>query len=157
MARWYVAGPNGEPHGPYDADSLRGYAAEGRIDGSTRVCVEGATTWVPASSVDDLGIAPLPAGNDAAAFIVPIGVPVSAVISCWMGIVSMIVCFPLGPVALILGIVGLRTIKRSQPEADPTTSRPLGIARAWIGIITGSIGTLIAVAFVVLIAIGEMT
>lgn len=157
MTRWYVAGPNGEPHGPYDAASLRGYAAEGRIAGSTRVCVEGTTDWVPASSVDDLGIAPVPVGNDAAAFIVPIGVPVSAVLSCWMGIISMLVCWPLGPVALILGIVGLRTIKRSQPEPDPTTSRALGIARAWIGIITGSIGTLIAAVLVVFMVIGEMT
>ena len=155
MTRWYVAGPDGEPHGPYEAESLRAYAAEGRINGSTRLCLDGTTDWVPASSVEAVGIAPIPVGNDAVAFIVPINVPASVVISCWLGVVSMVLCIPLGPVggpiAVILGVIGLRKLSRA--TNGTSTGHGLGVARAWIGIVTGSIGLLLGLAVIVFAAL----
>lgn len=53
-----------------------------------------------------------------------------------LGILSLIFIGALGPIALFLGIKELKSIKAGH-------SSPLGRKYAWIGIITGSLGTLV--------------
>lgn len=67
-----------------------------------------------------------------------------AAISCYAGILSMLLCvlgILLGPIAITLGILGLKKSNVKESEYGKTTST----IRAWIGIVTGSIGTLIGI------------
>ncbi len=63
-------------------------------------------------------------------------------ISCWCGIFSVLFCFlgvVLGPLAVITGILGLKHWKVQETAYGRTTSQ----LRAWIGIVAGSLGTII--------------
>ena len=55
---YWLAEPGGQPQGPYDVAALRQFQAQGRITGSSQVCAEGSTTWMPAASL--LGASPPP-------------------------------------------------------------------------------------------------
>lgn len=55
----------------------------------------------------------------------------AALIAYYCGVFSVLPCFPIGLVALVLGIIGLRKAKR-EPEAK-------GGVHAWIGIIAGGL------------------
>ncbi|XAL98439.1 hypothetical protein OT109_12720 [Phycisphaeraceae bacterium D3-23] len=77
-----------------------------------------------------------------------------AAISCYMGIFSMILCIAgplLGPLAILLGVLGLKKWNVQESAYGKTTST----IRAWIGIVTGSLGTLIGIAAIVMIIIAE--
>jgi hypothetical protein len=71
-----------------------------------------------------------------------------AAISCYTGIFSILLC-PLGPllgpIAILLGILGLTTWKGNETAYGKTTSN----IRAWIGIVTGSIGTILGIVVVI--------
>ena len=65
-----------------------------------------------------------------------------ALIAYYCGVLSIIPCFPIGIVAVVLGIMGLKRAKQ-HPEVK-------GKAHAWIGIIAGGIFGLIWTATTVL-------
>jgi len=67
-------------------------------------------------------------GDEAIAGVIPYKNP-AALFAYYCGIFSILPCFPLGITAFILGIIGLRAVKR-----DPSLR---GTAHAWIGIVTG--------------------
>lgn len=69
-----------------------------------------------------------------------------ALIAYYCGVFSIIPCFPIGIVAVVLGIMGLKKAK-----AEPQVR---GQAHAWIGIIAGGIFGLIWLAVTVLGLIG---
>lgn len=78
-----------------------------------------------------------------------------AAVSCYMGIVSMILCIVgplLGPCAILLGVLGLKKWNVQESAYGKTTST----IRAWIGIVTGALGTLIGIVVIVMIVIAEM-
>lgn len=52
-----------------------------------------------------------------------------ALIAYYLGLFSLLPCFPLGIAAFILGIIGLKNVKKN-PEVS-------GTVHAWIGIIMG--------------------
>jgi hypothetical protein len=64
--------------------------------------------------------------------LIPVGRSVWAIAAGYFGLFSL-VCFP-APIALILGIVALRDIKKSGGKKH-------GIGRAWFGIVMGAIFT----------------
>jgi hypothetical protein len=66
--------------------------------------------------------------GDAVSHVIPYKNP-AALFAYYCGIFSVIPCFALGITAFILGIIGLRAVKRN-PELH-------GTAHAWIGIVTG--------------------
>jgi len=77
-----------------------------------------------------------------------------AAISCYLGIVSMIACVVgplLGPLAVLLGVLGLKKWKAQESAYGKTTST----IRAWIGIVTGILGTLIGIVVIVMLAAGR--
>jgi len=49
--QYWMAEPGGNPEGPYDVETLRSFAAQGRMTASTQLCPDGGTTWQPASSI----------------------------------------------------------------------------------------------------------
>ncbi|MCG8508223.1 MAG: hypothetical protein MI741_03250 [Rhodospirillales bacterium] len=67
-----------------------------------------------------------------------------AAISCYMGIFSIIICIGgvlLGPIAIVLGLLGLKKWKMQESTYGKTAST----IRAWIGIVTGAIGTVVGI------------
>ena len=75
-----------------------------------------------------------------------------AAVSCYTGIVSMILCIfgpILGPIAIITGWLGLKKWNVTETSYGKTTST----IRAWIGIVTGILGTLIGIVTIILIII----
>ena len=69
-----------------------------------------------------------------------------AALSCWIGIGSVVLCgfgVLLGPIAIVLGWLGLKKWKLQESSYGATTSK----LRAWIGIVTGMIGIVIGAVF----------
>lgn len=71
-----------------------------------------------------------------------------AAFSCYIGIASVVLCFfgiILGPLAIALGVLGLKKWKAQESSYGATTSK----IRAWIGIVTGALGTLISIPAII--------
>lgn len=69
-----------------------------------------------------------------------------AALSCWIGIGSVVLCgfgVLLGPIAIVLGWLGLKKWKMQESNYGATTSK----VRAWIGIATGILGIVISAVF----------
>ncbi|MBL8264298.1 MAG: hypothetical protein JNM58_17940 [Xanthomonadaceae bacterium] len=69
-----------------------------------------------------------------------------AALSCWIGIGSVVLCgfgVLLGPIAIVLGWLGLKKWKMQESNYGATTSK----VRAWIGISTGILGIVISAVF----------
>lgn len=73
-----------------------------------------------------------------------------AAISCWVGIFSLLICALgalLGPIAVVTGWLALKKWKMQESVYGAKAST----ARAWIGIATGGLGTLVGIAMVFLL------
>jgi hypothetical protein len=78
-----------------------------------------------------------------------------AVISCYGGIFSLLFCVVgplLGPIAVVVGIMSLRTQMSHESSYGAATSK----IRAWIGIVTGVLGFMIGSVVLVLMLAGNM-
>ncbi|MEY3142071.1 MAG: hypothetical protein RLY21_564 [Planctomycetota bacterium] len=51
MKRYWLSVGDGQTYGPYTVEELRAMSAQGRLNGSSMVCEEGAQQWTPASGV----------------------------------------------------------------------------------------------------------
>jgi len=72
-----------------------------------------------------------------------------AAVSCYTGILSMVCCFIgiiLGPIAILTGIMALKKWKMQESQYGKVTST----IRAWVGIITGILGTLIGIPAIIM-------
>jgi hypothetical protein len=47
-------GGDGKPYGPVSAEQLKQWYLEGRVNGQTQICAEGAAEWKPLSDVPEL-------------------------------------------------------------------------------------------------------
>ncbi len=73
-----------------------------------------------------------------------------AAVACWVGILSVILCgfgVVLGPIALVTGVMSL---KRGTLVEQSGYGKATSKARSWIGIVTGGLGTVISIVFIVL-------
>jgi hypothetical protein len=73
-----------------------------------------------------------------------------AALSCWVGIFSLLTCvlgIVLGPIAVATGVVSLRKGTLIQQSAY---GRGTSLARSYIGIVCGALGTLAGIAALVL-------
>jgi len=78
-----------------------------------------------------------------------------AAVACYAGIFSMIICpigLLLGPLAIVLGVLGLKKWNAQESTYGKTTST----IRAWIGIVTGILGTILGLIAIGVIASGGM-
>ncbi len=106
-----IIGSDGQEYGPIDADQIKQWVAEGRVNGETRVRAEGASDWQPLSTVPELAAAlapgasaqppaatpppgPAPAGAAAPAVKIPNYLVQSI-------LVTLCCCLPLGIVAIV--------------------------------------------------------
>lgn len=134
--RYWMTGSDGKLYGPYGLPQLREHVDAGRLTGTTLICAEGRSEWVPASSV--AGVLPPVSGsghrgNDQAlAMVVPSGVDTVALVAGYVGLFSLLLV-P-APVALVLGVVALRRLS-SRPGSR-------GHVRAIVAIVLGGLGTI---------------
>jgi hypothetical protein len=74
-----------------------------------------------------------------------------AAIACWSGIFSIITCYAgvvLGPLAVVTGIISL---KKGAMIRESAYGRGTSLARSWIGIVTGALGTLVGLAAIIMV------
>jgi len=72
-----------------------------------------------------------------------------AAVACWTGIFSMLLCVAgplLGPIAVVTGVISL---KRGAVVQQSSYGKATSTARSWIGIVTGALGTIIGIVFIV--------
>jgi hypothetical protein len=77
-----------------------------------------------------------------------------AALSCWIGIGSVVLCgfgILLGPIAIVLGWLGLKKWKLQESAYGAATSK----VRAWIGIVAGAFGFLIGALVVLRLAVSN--
>lgn len=120
-----------------------------KVDGAL-AWTPGMPAWVPLSQV--LGLPPtMPAGapvysGDGLGSLIPVKNS-KALTAYYCAIFGLIPCvtFILGPLALIMGILGLKAVKRN--PALP------GTVHAWVGIILGGLETLVILLWLVFVII----
>ncbi len=150
-----VKGQDQKDYGPVNAEQIRLWLAQGRVDAGTFVRAEGAADWRPLASFPELAVAaaPPPLTAPAApqldnpfATIVPYR-NAPALIAYYLGVFSLIPCvgMALGIGAVILGIIGLKQASK-HPEAK-------GKVHAWIGIILGSLVLIAHLVFIIIIMV----
>jgi hypothetical protein len=148
-----IKGQDQKDYGPVNAEQVRLWLAQGRIDARTLVRAEGTTEWRPLGSFPELasavGLPPLPPAfapaspppsDNPLATIVPYR-NVPALIAYYLGVFSLIPCigFVLGIGGIVLGIFGLKEAGK-HPESK-------GKVHAWIGIVVGGLVVLAHVVF----------
>lgn len=115
-----IIGGDGKEYGPVSADELRRWITEGRANAQTKVQPEGGTEWVTLAACPDFADAlspnasvpgsPPPLGTSS----VPIKTSGLAITSLVLGICGLFTCGVASLVGLVLGLVALSQIKKSQ-------------------------------------------
>lgn len=140
-----ILGGDQKEYGPVTVEQIREWIGQRRVSGATMAQAEGSAEWKPLSSLPEFAAALSPAppiASVATAAVPSEDSPISAVvpyknpkalIAYYLAIFSLIPCvgIPLGIVAVILGVLGLKVAK-SHPTAH-------GTVHAWIGIILGGL------------------
>jgi hypothetical protein len=78
-----------------------------------------------------------------------------AAISCWTGILSLLVCglgVVLGPIAVVTGLISR---KKGAVIEESGYGKAASKARTWIGIITGTLGTIASIVFIVMMILNK--
>ena len=101
---------------------------------------------------------PLPPGSQESISALDAVIPTNplAAIACWSGIIGILVCpcAPvLGPIAIVTGVLSLRTGGLPSSQFGQATSK----VRSWIGIGTGIIGTALGLLFVAMLVISSLS
>jgi hypothetical protein len=149
-----IKGQDQKEYGPVDAEQVRQWLAQGRVDARTLVRAEGSADWRALGSFPELAPVaappplnpPFPAAaapqlDNPFATIVPYR-NAPALLAYYLGVFSLIPCvgFFLGIAAVVLGIFGLKQADK-HPEAK-------GKVHAWIGIVVGTLAVLAHVGLV---------
>ncbi|MEZ6244034.1 MAG: hypothetical protein R3B57_13440 [Phycisphaerales bacterium] len=161
-ARQTIRTPDGTTYGPVGEDVLRQWAIEGRVPRESVLIAEDGGVETRAIDHPELGpilrapptvrgAVPPPPEGDVTGGLIPYKNG-AALASYYVGIGSWaaLILFPLGLVAGIIAIVlGVKGLKKH--KATPAVH---GVAHAWVGIICGSLVSLITLAVVTLIIVG---
>lgn len=137
---------DGQEYGPITMPELLRWHQEGRVPADAAL-VDCATQEVrPVSAFPALAISPPPTGQgintsvpSSTDHLIPTKNP-KALIAYYCGVFGLVCCIPLGPVALGFGIISLRDAKT------------IGVGRthALVGIILGSLETLVGLPAIIL-------
>lgn len=143
---YWVRLPDGTEYGPGSITLMRQWTAEGRVPRSATLITRDGTPPVPVIEQPelrevfegkvDIDSLPKAQGEDVLASLVPYR-NMPALWGYYIGIFALIpgTGLLLGPVALVLGFIGVRLVK-SRPGSK-------GTAHAWVAILLGSIATLL--------------
>ena len=146
-----IIGADGNEYGPITAEQVRQWVAEGRLNGLSKIQVDGSGIWVQLRDMPEFAasLSPPPPAISLSAPRPPsaAGAPPNNPLAVWAlgtGIASMACCFmPLLSVASIV----LGAVAHSQINQNPNQG---GRGLATTGIVLGSISLFLAVVFWVL-------
>jgi prepilin-type processing-associated H-X9-DG protein len=112
-----IIGSDGKEYGPVDAATLRQWLGQGRVNPATQVKGASEPDWKPLASYPEFSAA-LPAAAPPPAFVPsgPARTSGLAVTSLVLGVLGIFSCGATALVGLILGIIGLNKIKKSQGQ-----------------------------------------
>jgi hypothetical protein len=112
-----IIGADGKEYGPVSAEQLRLWLKESRVNAQTRIQPEGAADWQPLSALPEFAaewappaVSP-PPGPGLAARAPTSGLAITSLV---LGILGMFSCGTTALVGLVLGIVALVKIRKSQ-------------------------------------------
>lgn len=145
-----IIGADLKEYGPVSAEQLRQWITEGRVNGQTKVQAADTTDWKMMADVPEFAALfpkepSMPPRTPAPISPWPVK-PTNSPMAVWAmvtGIISVLCCQLLGPVAIVLGSVALSQIK-SRPELT-------GKGFAITGIALGILSLLMVVAILVMI------
>lgn len=156
---YHIVGSDNQPHGPIDAATLNQWIAQGRANGQTMTCAQGAQEWKPLAMFSEFAPALVHAPHaasahsqsDATGGLIPYKNK-HALIGYYMvfagGLIMFIpvlgIIFSIG--TLIMGIKGLKNVKE-----NPAVR---GTAHAWIAAIGGGLEIIFSIISTIFIIIG---
>jgi len=161
LSRYTVELLDGRTFGPADDATLREWATQGRIPPVATVRTEGGATCraIDCEPIRDImsrvatappmGAGALGTPDSGASVIIPYK-NTSALVGYYVSIAALIPIVGLvaGPVAVVLGVKGLKAVK-----ADP---RVHGTAHAWVAIVLGGLASLLYWGIVLIMVIAAI-
>jgi hypothetical protein len=139
-AWYYRYGP--QQFGPIPLAELRRLVQKGQLGPNAEAWTQGAQAWMPVAQAVAIPVQT----PDGLHYIVPTSsTSMLCLVAGYMGIFSIVLC-PFAPVALVLGILGLRDL-RTHPEKN-------GKGRAITGITIGAVGTLCLLGWAAIALLG---
>jgi hypothetical protein len=153
-----IIGTDEKEYGPVPTEQVRQWSREGRLNRTSRVKPEGAVEWQTLGVLAEFAdlfpppispVLPPVSGGDGVNVIIPYK-NVRALVAYYLAVFSLIpfLGMPLGLVAFVLGILGLR-YRRANPAAG-------GVVHAWIGIVLGGLCGFGYLALIVVVVITAM-
>ncbi len=149
----------GQQYGPYTLAEVNAQLASGGLSANDQAWHAGAPGWIMLAAVAGV-VAPAPRTSRSmpppqSTSVSPVGAPsgwvatvipyknLPALIGYYCGVFG-IVLPGLGPVALVLGVIGLLKVSRN--------AQSKGSVHAWVAIVLGLLGLLVTVAWIALLA-----
>ncbi len=151
MANYFIIGGDGQQYGPVSAEDLRRWIPENRVQAQTQAQLEGTTEWRTLAEIPEFAGAfpaltppPLPAGAPAGQAKTS-GMAITSLVLGMLGILTCGITVLLSaPAGLILGIVALKKIGKSQGQL-------CGKGLALAGIITSGVTIVLIPVFAALL------
>lgn len=150
-----IIGADQKEYGPINADQLRQWIAEGRVNNATRILAEGETVWKTVGELPEFAPIVAPAASAPPTGIFPQGAPIvmpghvpqrtnqMALWSMITGIFSVLCCcYVIGPLPIVLGVVAQSQLKNNPRESGHGFAIT-GIVLGIISVLLGITGTLI--------------
>ena len=114
-----IIGVDGKEYGPVSTEQLRQWLREGRVNTHTQVLSEGAADWQPLSALPEFAAELSPPAAAPRPGTVPTGQAKTsgmAITSLVLGILGLLSCGLTALVGLVLGIIALVKIKKSEGQ-----------------------------------------
>jgi hypothetical protein len=149
-----IIGADQKEYGPINADQLRQWIAEGRVNGNTKVKLEGTEGWKSISELPEFATSLPAVPPPPTPMLPPSAVPSTApmpqqqkanplaVWSMVTGILGLLCCQILAPVAIVLGIVAQSQLKQNPQQT--------GSGFAIVGIVLGIISLILLIVVIAL-------
>lgn len=152
MPLWYYGSSAGQK-GPVEENELRAMIAAGQVGPETLVWRDGMKDWTRLDAVAELSsgaVSPYaPPGSLAAGYYAPVANSGLAIASMVCGILAVVTCHIGGIFGIPAVICGHLAMSQIQKSPVPMTGRGMAIA----GLVTGYLGILFSLAFVVILVI----
>jgi hypothetical protein len=160
-----IIGADQKEYGPISAEQVRAWMAENRINGETKILVEGTTVWKRVADLPEFAsILPPPPMSPGVPPVAPMGGPTLAPgsprpmymapapaktnqLALWAmitGIFGVLCCQIIAPLSIILGFVAHSQIKKNPAEK--------GSGMATTGIVLGFLALLVLIATIIMYA-----
>jgi len=126
---WFWADEEGNRHGPFEIGNFKSLIDSGRVSAETLVWKSGMPDWLPADQVLPILFGPKPSGIKSTKDLKKQGRLLENLKKTRLGILLILIaglvgllCFPLDPIAFVLGVIGLGfCMAAPSPAKGPAT------------------------------------